>query len=235
MHHMHERSYLVAGRRSWNREVFDRQLRDLPGEWVFVDRPDALTPQSVGDLDPRYLFFLHWSTKVPDEITHRYECVNFHMTDVPFGRGGSPLQNLIARGHTSTILTALRMSDDLDAGPVYMKRPLSLDGRAEEIYVRATNLAAEMIESIIRDEPEPTPQEGEVVVFERRRPRQSEIGSTRSLDELYDFIRMLDADGYPRAFVVHRGYRYEFSSSVRHGDHLEARVVVTRDEPRDTP
>ena len=234
MDRMSERSYLVAGCRSWNREVFDRQIRGLPGDWVFVDRPDALTPRSVGGLDPRYLFFLHWSTKVPHEITDRYECVNFHMTDVPFGRGGSPLQNLIARGHTSTMLTALRMTDELDAGPVYMKRRLSLDGRAEEIYVRATSLAAEMIEAIIRDEPEPRPQEGEVVVFERRRPRQSEVAGTGSLDELHDFIRMLDADGYPRAYLVHRGYRYEFSNSARHGDHLEARVVVTRDEPRDT-
>ncbi len=129
------------------------------------------------------------------------------------------------------MLTALRMTDELDAGPVYMKRPLSLEGRGQEIYVRATCLAAEMIEAIIRDEPEPRPQEGEVVVFERRRPEQSEIGGPGSLDELHDFIRMLDADGYPRASLVHRGYRYEFHHSSRHGDHLEARVVVTRDMP----
>lgn len=230
---MSERSYLVAGSRSWNREVFDRQIRGLPGHWVFVDRPEALTPRHISDLDPRYLFFLHWSTKVSREITQRYECVNFHMTDVPFGRGRSPLQSLIARGHTSTMLTALRMTDELDAGPVYIKRPLSLEGRAEEIYVRATYLAAEVIEPIIRDEPEPRPQEGEVVVFERRRPEQSEIGCPGSLDELYDFIRMLDADGYPRAFLVHRGYRYEFRRPGLHGERLGAPVVITPDGRRE--
>jgi len=37
------------------------------------------------------------------------------MTDVPYGRGGSPLQNLIVRGHTETKLTALRCVRDLDA------------------------------------------------------------------------------------------------------------------------
>ncbi len=37
-----------------------------------------------------------------------------HMTDVPYGRGGSPLQNLIARGHTSTKLTAMRMTAEVD-------------------------------------------------------------------------------------------------------------------------
>ena len=34
---------------------------------------------------------------VPEEIYNNFECVIFHMTDVPFA-GGSPLQNLITRG-----------------------------------------------------------------------------------------------------------------------------------------
>ena len=31
------------------------------------------------------------------EIHENYKCIIFHMTDLPFGRGGSPLQNLISR------------------------------------------------------------------------------------------------------------------------------------------
>ena len=225
--------YVIATIKPWNIAAFERHRPGLPGDWHLITDRSALTAESLHAIAPRYVFFPHWSRMVPDDITQGFECVCFHMTDVPFGRGGTPLQNLIIRGYTSTMLTALRMTDELDAGPVYMKRPLSLEGRAEEIYVRATYLAAEMIEPIIRDEPEPRPQEGEVVAFERRRPQQSEIGRTGSLEELHDFIRMLDADGYPRAFLVHRGYRYEFHSSARHGDHLEARVVVTREERRD--
>ncbi len=56
------------------------------------------------------------------------------MTDLPYGRGGSPLQNLIQRGHTSTMLTALRCGAGLDTGDVYLKQPLSLHGSAEEIF-----------------------------------------------------------------------------------------------------
>ena len=76
----------------------------------------------VRSLKPRYVFFPHWSWKVPDDILGATECVCFHMTDVPFGRGGSPLQNLIVRGHTETRVSALRMVSEPDAGPVYMKR-----------------------------------------------------------------------------------------------------------------
>lgn len=33
---------------------------------------------------------------------------DFHMTNFPYGRGGSPLQNLMKRGHHTTTITALR-------------------------------------------------------------------------------------------------------------------------------
>lgn len=65
---------------------------------------------------------------VPEAVLIAAECVCFHMTDVPYGRGGSPLQNLIVRKHKKTKLTALKMTEEIDAGPVYCKRELSLDG-----------------------------------------------------------------------------------------------------------
>jgi len=55
------------------------------------------------------------------------------MTYMPYGRGGSPLQNLIVRGYRHTKLTALRMVEEFDAGPVYLKEDLCLEGNAEEI------------------------------------------------------------------------------------------------------
>ena len=55
-----------------------------------------------------------------------YNCVCFHMTAVPYGRGGSPLQNLIIQGFSSTLITALKMVKELDAGGVYTKRTRSL-------------------------------------------------------------------------------------------------------------
>jgi methionyl-tRNA formyltransferase len=148
------------------------------------------------------------------------------MTDVPFGRGGSPLQNLIVRGHRETTLTALRMTDQIDAGPVYLKRPLSLEGAAEEIYIRATRLSLEMAEEITRLEPIPVPQKGTPVHFERRTPEQSRIHQPATLDELHDFIRMLDADDYPRAFLECDGYRYTFRRAARYDGRIEADVCI---------
>lgn len=224
---MKDNTYIVAGAKTWNRRVFNEVIANYPGEWHFFSRPEELKHEIVSALCPRYVFFLHWSWKVPIEIVYNYECVCFHMTDVPYGRGGSPLQNLIVRGHRETQLTALRMVEEFDAGPVYMKKRLCLEGNAEEIYVRASYLSAEMMRKISEDEPEPEPQEGAPTNFRRRKPDESEIPELPKLQDLYDFIRMLDAEGYPKAFLKHGGFRYKFTRVARYDKRLVADVEIT--------
>lgn len=132
---------------------------------------------------------------VPENIWRAYECVCFHMSDVPYGRGGSPLQKPILPGHSQTMLSALGMVKEMDAGPVYAKRPLTLAGTAENIYRRAGQLSVEIIHWMIERNLHPTPQEGEVVIFKRRKLEQSGLPNSCSLQNAYDFIRLLDADG----------------------------------------
>lgn len=229
------KNYLVLGCKPWNRRVFDETLHLLPGRWTYADSAKALTLDFVRKLSPRYIFFLHWSWRVQEQIVKRFECVCFHMTDVPFGRGGSPLQNLIVRGHRETKLSALRMTEEFDAGPVYIKEPLSLEGGAEEIYLRAGRLSAKMIHRIVREEITPVPQEGKAVNFKRRTPPESEIGRFSSLEALYDFIRMLDAEGYPRAFLHHRGMRFEFTRPALYDGRIMADVKITRSDAGKEP
>jgi methionyl-tRNA formyltransferase len=225
--------YIVAGCKPWNRRVFDEVISQLVGKWHYVGQREKLTIENVRKLRPRYVFFLHWSWMVPQEILNQVECVCFHMTDVPYGRGGSPLQNLIIRGHQTTKLTALRMTSEFDAGPVYLKKDLSLEGCAEEIYLRACRLSADMVKQIVQDEMQPVPQKGEPVNFRRRKPEESQIAKPDSLEQLHDFIRMLDAEGYPRAFLSHAGYRFEFSRSALYDGRIVADVHITA-EPKQT-
>lgn len=229
------KTYIVAARYAWNRRLFQEKICRYAGRWFFVDAPEALQLQWVKTVDPRYIFFVQWSWRVPSELVHAYECVCFHMTDVPYGRGGSPLQNLIVRGQRETTLTALRMVEEFDAGPVYLKEPLSLEGLAEEIYIRVSRRATEMILKIIQEEIAPVPQTGMVEVFRRRPPSESEIPQCEDLLVLFDFMRMLDAEGFPRAFLMHKGFRYEFSRPALYDGRIVADVRVTaarQDEPQ---
>ncbi len=227
---MKNKTYLVAGYKPWNHRIFDEIISKSPGRWHFIGNPEQLSLDTVRALSPRYIFFLHWSWKVPDEIIKEYECVAFHMTDLPFGRGGSPLQNLIARGIHETKISAIKVTEEFDAGPIYLQRNLCLHGSAEEIYIRATYKSADMIERIISQDLKPVPQRGKSTVFKRRRPEDSEIRSLHTVHQLYDFIRMVDAEGYPRAFCYYKGFRYELSRATLYDGRIEANVIITRQE-----
>jgi methionyl-tRNA formyltransferase len=173
-----------------------------------------------------WVFFILWHDYIPARIYEKYRCVLFHMTDVPYGRGGSPLQNLILRGHTYTYLSAIKVVKELDAGPVYLKRRLYLGGSAGDIYRRAVHLALAMVDEIVRTDPEPIAQQGEVVTFKRRTPAESEIPLGCSGEHLYDFIRMLDAPDYPRAFIRRGDQRLEFWNARWDGQTLTADMEV---------
>jgi methionyl-tRNA formyltransferase len=225
-----EHAYIVLGVKSWNRRVYSDVISKYPGRWTYLDSPAALNQENLSAIQPRYVFSLHWSWKIPAELIATHEFVCFHMTDVPYGRGGSPLQNLVSSGHRKTRLTALQMTTDFDEGPIYLKEDLSLEGNAEEIYIRACYLSAKMIERIIREHPLPVPQQGEVVTFKRRRPAESAMPDLSTLQDVHDFIRMLDAEGYPRAYLTHNGFRYEFSRAALYDGKIVADVTIKRVE-----
>ena len=213
-------------------DPLERDLKMIPGlEVTRIRTPDALAPGLLQELKPRYVFFPHWSHRIPAEIYDDFECVIFHMSDVPFGRGGSPLQNLIVRGFHNTQLTALRCVEEMDAGDVYMKCPLSLAGTAEQILRRASDLTGEMIKAILRENPVPVPQTGEITAFRRRTPQEGDIAGLAGLDKIYDHIRMLDADGYPSAFLEIGNLRLEFSAASLRPDAVEAAVRIIRRKP----
>ena len=198
-------------------------------EFIYIERPEDLSFEALDKIKPRYVFFPHWSFMVPNNVCENYECIIFHMTDVPFGRGGSPLQNLISRGIYETKISALRCVKELDAGPVYLKRPLGLYGSAEDIYLRASEIIEDMICQIIKEQPVPVEQTGETTCFSRRKPEQSNISELTSLKQVFDHIRMLDADGYPRAFLETKHFRFEFErASVKKGQVIADVKIIER-------
>jgi len=227
----HQRPLLLISSRPWNSALADRLSRQLNRPVESISNPTQLTSEAVAAIDPQWVFVPHWSHLIPESIWSPWPTVIFHMTDLPYGRGGSPLQNLIQRGHSSTMLTALRCGPGLDTGDIYIKQPLSLHGSAEEIFLRADGVIEQMIEQIVREEPVATPQQGEPVVFSRRTSAQSNLAtcSKGDLSSWYEHIRMLDAEGYPHAFLEAHGMRLEFRrvSQRCDGIHADVRILPT--------
>lgn len=218
----------VASSQSWHGPAFDEIERRLGTLVLRITKTGDLNKEYLSQNSIRKIFFLHWSSIIPGEIYQACECIIFHMTALPYGRGGSPLQNLIMRGHKDTMLTAFRCDRDLDAGPIYLQRPLALDGPAWQILQRTTGIMIDMVETIMRENPSPVPQQGTPEVFVRRRPQESSLQLMTDIDRAFDLIRMLDAEGYPNAFLDTADLHLEFTDVAREGDHLRATVKIMK-------
>ena len=219
-------TYIVATIKDWNIKNFHNLVSKNGADWHLITDKEDLTLEKISQLNPRYIFFPHWSWIIPKEIYSNFECVVFHMTDLPFGRGGSPLQNLIARGIYITKISAIKVIEELDAGPIYLKRNLCLHGSAEEIFIRASDITFDMIKYIVENEPSPVQQNGEPVIFKRRMPAESRLPDVRDLNKVFDWIRMLDAEGYPEAFIETENLRLEFSKASLKSGHILADVKI---------
>lgn len=204
-------NYILLTSKPWHDDLFRNLAARANENWFRISSEKDFHVKKLDEIQPEKIFIPHWSQIIPSEVFDNFECIVFHMTDLPYGRGGSPLQNLIVRGHVDTQISAIKVSEGIDTGDVYLKAPLSLFGTAEEIFTRGAGVIEKMINTIIQLNPMPISQEGEPVIFSRRKPEQGNVAELKELSEVFDYIRMLDCEGYPKAFLETEYLRMEFS------------------------
>jgi len=166
-----------------------------------------LNLKNISKINPTKIFFPHWSYRVPDKILKKFECICFHTAPLPYGRGGSPIQNLIIRKFKKAPVCAIKMTNKIDSGPIYSKKNISLNGSLNEIFERISNAILFMITKIIKNKIIPKHQSGKPLYFKRINEKESIINQFEKLDSIYDKIRMLDSDEYPNAY-------YKFGNTI---------------------
>lgn len=223
-------NYILLTEKEWHKPMVPfLQKKREEDTWILIDEKKDFTVDHLKEIKPDKIFIPHWSYIIPAEIYETYDCVVFHMTDLPFGRGGSPLQNLIVRGVTETKVTAIKVEKGLDTGDFYLKKPLNLNGTAKEIFLRTRYIVQEMIFEIVERRLEPQEQEGEVTEFKRRKPEESNIENLEDIEKVFDYIRMLDCEGYPPAFMENENFRFEFSrASLKNDKEIIADVRIIK-------
>lgn len=219
---------IIATIHDWNIRNYYKWKEPEGYKKHLITDKENLKLENVKKINPKYIFSPHWSWKIPQKIWSNYECIVFHMTDLPYGRGGTPLQNLLMRGVYKTKISAIRVSKDFDSGDLYIKEALDIStGSAGEIYEKASKIIYKMINKIVMKNLVPKKQSGKITYFKRRIPDQSRVPediSTRR--KLYDFIRMLDAPGYPKAYIKFNNFKIEFSNAIMSDKYLKCDALV---------
>jgi len=222
---------IIATIKEWNISNYFK-LKDNNDSYKFhlITYKDELTVEYINELNPKYIFFPHWSWIIPRNIYNNFDCIVFHMTDLPYGRGGSPFQNLIIREIYDTKISALKVENGLDTGDIYLKEDFNISvGSAEENFIKLSSIIFnKMIPEFLNKILIPKKQSGDIVNFKRRTPEESNMKllKYKSINKIYDFIRMLDAEGYPKAYIELDDIKIELSEITMKSDKLTGRFEV---------
>ncbi len=217
-------SYAIVTKKIWNEKNFRNLKKNIK---IFK----KLNKIKINKFKPKIIFFIHWSELIPEDIYTNYICIQFHASDLPKGRGGSPIQNQILKKILKTKITAFRVSKKLDAGPICMKKKFELKGNAKKIYENMEALCLNMIKKLIKKKNiKFEKQIGTATFFKRRKPSQSKIKISKaySFNKIYDFLRMLDAPGYPNAFIELKDFKFIFNDIKKKKNLIEAKVKIKK-------
>lgn len=90
---------------------------------------------------------------LPKAVLDHAPCINLHASILPRYRGASPIQQSLLGGDKETGITAMRMEEGLDTGPILAVERLSIadDETAESLFERLTETAAQMTPKVLRE------------------------------------------------------------------------------------
>lgn len=134
-----------------------------------------------------------------------------HASDLPKGKGFSPLQWQIREGKESVVLTLFEAEKDVDAGNVYLKSELSFIGTEllPELRSKMAQRIIEMCREFVSNYSDliSKPQEGEETFYRRLSLYDDELDINKTLFDLMNQLRASDFDKYPPYFF-YRGKKF---------------------------
>lgn len=202
-------SYLIISKKKWGKKNF----KNLKNNIYFSNK---INYRQLNKVKPKIIFFIFWSKKIKSNIYNKFLCIQFHSSDLPKFRGGSPIQNQIFRGVKKTKISAFKINEKIDTGDVCLKNDLLLNGSAKEIYIKIEKICISMIKKIIKMKKiNFKKQKGKSSFFKRRDELQSDLTKLKVYNKIkiFDFIRMLDAPGYPSAFLNLNKFKILFNNA----------------------
>lgn len=181
------------------------KLEVLGNNVMFVHRCADLP---CGDI----CFFLSCTKIVRKEYLARHtNNIVIHASDLPKGKGFTPLKWQILEGANDIVLTLFEAVEAVDSGDYYFKEAIHFMGHEllQEMYnimgPKICNMAVQFV--VNYENMKRIPQEGAETTYRRRNSADDEIDVNASIAEQFNHIRIADNDRYPLWFSF-RKHKY---------------------------
>ena len=191
------------GYRNWSQNIFKGILFEK--KYLITHDDYSL----INKIKPELVFFVGWSSIIPEKIIKNFTCICLHPSNLPKYRGGSPIQHQIINGESKSAVSLFIMDKGIDTGKILIQKEISLKGTLKDIFkeieVKGIDSINEIISSYISGRMLSYEQdESKATFFNRRKPNESEI----TFEELKNYppryihnkVRALN-DPYPNAYI----------------------------------
>lgn len=192
----------------WFSSVAEELLREVSQRGYESRQFENHEKLEKGDI----LYILSYLKIIPQKYLSLHDMnIVIHGSDLPKGRGFSPLSWQISEDSREIVFTLFEAGDEVDSGDYYMKREMKLDGTElfhewrSKCAAFVSDMALEFLDH--KDSYPPSLQSGEATLYPKRGEADDEVLPEHSLEMIFDKLRACDPDRYPVWFRF-RGRKY---------------------------
>ncbi len=111
--------------------------------------------EKIKSYEPDFIITAAYGRILPDRILDlaNYEALNVHGSLLPKYRGASPVQASLLAGDKLTGITILRMTSELDAGPIFSTAEFEIPDlmRSDELMLELAKIGADLLPETLED------------------------------------------------------------------------------------
>lgn len=158
------------------------------------------------------LFVLSYEKVIPSNHLKKHNLnLVVHASDLPSGKGWSPVTWQVLEGKDRIVVTLLEADESVDAGDIYIQKELLLNGTElnTEVKEAQAKITQELILEFLLKYPDvhPAKQQGRESFYPKRTPEDSELDISKTIDEQFNLLRVVDNHRYP-AYFMKNGQKY---------------------------
>ena len=131
--------------RDWAKEIYDFLENTFKEHnFIIISSKEEYSEKIIHNENPDLILWYGWSWIIPKNILKKYYSVMLHPSPLPKYRGGSPIQNQIINGETTSAVTLFKMDKGIDTGDIIYQEQFSLEGDLEDIFKRITYIGTNL-------------------------------------------------------------------------------------------
>ncbi|HET9721676.1 MAG TPA: methionyl-tRNA formyltransferase [Candidatus Saccharimonadales bacterium] len=200
---------------------------------VLIDKPGELIDK-LKNLGAEAGVLVAYGRLVPQQIMDLFPkgIINIHPSLLPKLRGPTPVETAILNGERQTGVSLMRLSAEMDAGPVYVQQKVELAGSenkfqlAEKLLNIGCQLLRDNLDGILAGSLKPRPQDETEVTFSRLLTKA--MGKTDFSEPADAIERQVRAFlGFPKTRAVVHGHEIVITKARVAKSQTDGALVIT--------